>query len=127
MILIILGIFLLMYLGKFATVIFLLTHNFYRRNNPTFREEKENRKIMQKVITVSLDATELNKKSNSKLDIFEVDAINDYLTGGWEIQEWEVLTHNETTGCILLWIILTDEAESFLGFGETDPEDQDDF
>lgn len=65
---------------------------------------------MQKLITVSIDTTQLLKDPNNPFTINEVDNVNEMLEAGWEVEEWDFLKEDEGNGQILLLVTLNDDA-----------------
>lgn len=86
-------------------------------------------KIMQRLITVSIDTTQLIKIPNDPFSINDVDSVNDLLADGWEIEEWDFLKEDDGDGKILLLITLNDEmkfSDEDDIFDEDFEEDEDD-
>jgi hypothetical protein len=84
---------------------------------------------MQKLLTVAIDAKLLINGLHSPFNITEVEAINELLVQGWEIEEWNFLKEEAGTGVILLIVILNDSSmyveadelsEDFYSDGELD-------
>lgn len=84
---------------------------------------------MQKLLTVAIDAKLLINGLHSLFNITEVEAINELLVQGWEIEEWNFLKEEAGTGVILLIVILNDSSmyveadelsEDFYSDGELD-------
>ena len=84
---------------------------------------------MQKLLTVAIDAKLLINGLHSPFNIKEVEAINELLVQGWEIEEWNFLKEEAGTGVILLIVILNDSSmyveadelsEDFYSDGELD-------
>jgi hypothetical protein len=84
---------------------------------------------MQKLLTVAIDAKLLIIGLHSPFNITEVEAINELLVQGWEIEEWNFLKEEAGTGVILLIVILNDSSmyveadelsEDFYSDGELD-------
>jgi len=78
---------------------------------------------MQRLITVSVDTTQLTKNPNDPFSINEVDSVNDLLAAGWEIEEWDFLKEDSGDGRILLLVTLNDE----MMFGDEESDLEDDF
>lgn len=78
---------------------------------------------MQRLVTVSVDTTQLSKNPNDPFSINEVDSINDLLAVGWEIEEWDFLKEDSGDGQILLLVTLNDE----MMFGDEEDGFEDDF
>ena len=65
---------------------------------------------MQKILTVCVDTKQLLKDAGSPFSINEVTGLNEWLTLGWEIQEWDFLKEGENDGEIVLLVVLNDDA-----------------
>jgi hypothetical protein len=65
--------------------------------------------IMQRLITVGIDTTQLMKNPNEPFSISEVESINEMLGMGWEIEEWDFLKEDSGDGQILLLVTLNDD------------------
>ncbi len=78
---------------------------------------------MQRLITVSVDTTQLIQNPNDPFSLNEVDSVNDLLALGWEIEEWDFLKEDSGDGQILLLVTLNDE----MMFGDEESDLEDDF
>ena len=65
---------------------------------------------MQKLITVSVDTNLLMEAPGNAFAINEVEAVNELLELGWEIEEWDFLKEDAGDGKILLLVTLNDDA-----------------
>ena len=63
---------------------------------------------MQKLITVGIDLRKLPKAIGTPFSINEVEAINEMLLKGWEIQDWDFLKEDNGSGEIVLLVTLDD-------------------
>ena len=63
---------------------------------------------MQKIVTITLDTTQLAQGENGPFSVSEVDAINSFLELGWQVEEWEFLKEGEMDGQVILLVILND-------------------
>lgn len=78
---------------------------------------------MQRLITVSVDTTQITQNPNDPFSINEVDSVNDLLAAGWEIEEWDFLKEDSGDGQILLLVTLNDD----MMFGDEESDLEDDF
>ncbi len=78
---------------------------------------------MQRLITVSVDTTQLTLNPNDPFSINEMDSVNDLLAAGWEIEEWDFLKEDSGDGQILLLVTLNDE----MMFSDEESDLEDDF
>ena len=74
---------------------------------------------MQKIVTVTVDTTQLNPGKLNPFALNEVAEINEVLQLGWQIEEWDFLKEGETDGQVVLLVILNDD----LMFDEEDEDD----
>jgi|GEM_PF-1797631 len=79
--------------------------------------------IMQRLITVIVDTTQLIQNPNDPFSINEVDSVNDLLAAGWEIEEWDFLKEDTGDGQIVLLVTLNDD----MMFGDEESDLEDDF
>lgn len=63
---------------------------------------------MQKIVTITLDTTQLAQGENGPFSVSEVDEINSFLELGWQVEEWEFLKEGEMDGQVILLVILND-------------------
>ena len=64
---------------------------------------------MQKIVTIAIDTTQLNKGKTTPFAVSELTEINEFLELGWQIEEWDFLKEGETDGQVALLVILNDE------------------
>lgn len=64
---------------------------------------------MQKVVTIAIDTTQLNKGKAGAFAVNELPEINEVLELGWQIEEWDFLKEAGTDGQVVLMVILNDE------------------
>lgn len=64
---------------------------------------------MQKIVTIAVDTTQLNKGSLTPFAVNELEEINEILELGWQIEEWDFLKEGETDGQVVLLVILNDD------------------
>jgi len=77
---------------------------------------------MQKLITVSVDTNLLMEAPGNAFAINEVEAVNELLELGWEIEEWDFLKEDAGDGKILLLVTLNDDAVYEMGVNGFDDE-----
>ena len=65
--------------------------------------------IMQKILTIAVDTTQLIKGSLTPFAVNELEEINEILELGWQIEEWDFLKEGETDGQVVLLVILNDD------------------
>lgn len=65
--------------------------------------------IMQKILTIAIDTTQLIKGSLTPFAVNELEEINEILELGWQIEEWDFLKEGETDGQVVLLVILNDD------------------
>lgn len=82
---------------------------------------------MQRLITVSVDTTQLMQNPNDPFSINEVDSVNELLEVGWEIEEWDFLKEDSGDGQILLLVTLNDDMMFNDEGNHFDDEEEDDF
>ena len=74
---------------------------------------------MQKIVTVTVDTTQLKPGKINPFAVNELDEINEILEQGWHIEEWDFLREGETDGQVVLMVILNDD----MMFDEDDEEE----
>ncbi|MEO6229349.1 MAG: hypothetical protein ABJB11_21430 [Ferruginibacter sp.] len=65
---------------------------------------------MQKLITISIDTTQITKNTEGPFTINEVESLNEWLALGWEVEDWDFLKEVEVDGEVILLVILNDNA-----------------
>ena len=65
---------------------------------------------MQKLLTVTVNAKQLVEGVKSNFKIEEVEGLNELLELGWQIEEWNFLKEEASTGVIILSVILNDSS-----------------
>ena len=80
---------------------------------------------MQKVITVSLDTRSLMSSGAGRTVVEEISEVNALLESGWDLEEFEVLHKDESTGKVLMWLVLSDDL--FLPDEDWDEDEEEDF
>ena len=65
---------------------------------------------MQKLLTVTINAKQIIEGAKSNFKIEEVEGVNELLYQGWQIEEWNFLKEEASTGVIILIVILNDSS-----------------
>jgi hypothetical protein len=74
-----------------------------------FGEINKKLRVMQKVITFSIDVNQLVARSEETFSVVEPIALNDLLREGWEIEDWSFLTDNPVNGKMPMLVVLSDD------------------
>ena len=90
---------------------------------------------MQKIVTVTIDTTQLSPGKINPFAVNELDEINEILELGWQIEEWDFLREGETDGQVVLIVILNDdmmfdednEEDSMIFNNSLDDEDEEEY
>ena len=89
---------------------------------------------MQKIVTVTVDTTQLSPGKINPFAVNELDEINEILQQGWQIEEWDFLKEGEADGQVVLMVILNDdmmfdedENEDMLFNNSLDDEDEEEY
>ena len=64
---------------------------------------------MQKIVTVTVDTTQLSPGKVTPFAVNELEEINEILQQGWQIEDWDFLREGETDGQVVLMVILNDD------------------
>lgn len=64
---------------------------------------------MQRIVTVTVDTTQLNAGKLNPFAVNELEEINEVLQQGWQIEEWDFLKEGEADGLVVLLVILNDD------------------
>ena len=64
---------------------------------------------MQKVITISVDTTQLIPGKTNPFILTEITEINEQLELGWQVEEWDFIKEGEQDGQVVLMMILNDD------------------
>lgn len=87
---------------------------------------------MQKIVTVSIDTSQLSPGKLNPFSVNELEEINEILEMGWQVEEWDFLKEGETDGKVVLMVILNDdqiadeEEEDLMFNNMIEDEDEDD-
>ena len=73
---------------------------------------------MQKIVTVSIDTSQLSPGKLNPFSVMELEEINEILEMGWQVEEWDFLKEGEIDGKVVLMVILNDD--------QIEDEDEDD-
>ena len=64
---------------------------------------------MQKIVTISIDTTQLKAGKATPFSLNELEEINEVLELGWQIEDWDFIKECGADGQVILLVTLNDD------------------